>query len=308
MKLYYKLLLLFLLTMPANVYCQQDIDFHLNAHLLPGKKILKVKRDFYDPYLWVLAQNNEVYRVNSTTLAIDDYTSKFSGYHNLHFNDIAGRSKDTVFISANVPGFIHFKNGAINFIGTADGIKDTVNSVGIAGGETELSAKTTAIAMIASKYGFFFYDSDRNTLTTQRHIFSFEKSVSKVYQATYRTQMFKDSSADTKNIDDGHLNFYYQPVTFFPDNSEISTGYLWEGTNKYGYNINTAETIYTSIYAYNVYYTQFFWGNNRGMFRIYWQNSNAAYNQPSWHYLDGIKVNKIERIKAINIRNTVRDA
>jgi hypothetical protein len=65
-----------LLLICSRSYGQQDVTFHLNAHLLPGKKILKVKRDFYDPYLWVLAQNNEVYRVNSLTQAIDDYLLK----------------------------------------------------------------------------------------------------------------------------------------------------------------------------------------------------------------------------------------
>jgi hypothetical protein len=28
----------------------------LNSYLLPGKIILKVKRDFYDPYLWVASR------------------------------------------------------------------------------------------------------------------------------------------------------------------------------------------------------------------------------------------------------------
>jgi len=63
-----KLLILFLLAIGTGAYGQpQDVTFHLNAHLLPGQKILKVKRDFYDSYVWVLATNNQVYRVNTFT-------------------------------------------------------------------------------------------------------------------------------------------------------------------------------------------------------------------------------------------------
>src|SRR3984957_7654319 len=100
--LFRNLLIIFLLNIGLKAFCQQqDVTFHLNAHLFPGKKILKVKRDFYDPYLWVLTQNDEVYRVNSLTQTIDDYTATFSAYNNLKFTDIAGRSKDTVFIGTN---------------------------------------------------------------------------------------------------------------------------------------------------------------------------------------------------------------
>ena len=36
---------------------QQDVVFHLNSTLLSGKTILKIKHDFHDSYLWVLAKN-----------------------------------------------------------------------------------------------------------------------------------------------------------------------------------------------------------------------------------------------------------
>jgi len=107
-----KLLILFLLAIGTDAYCQpQDVTFHLNAHLLPGQKILKVKRDFYDPYVWVLATNNQVYRVNSLTLAVDNYTATFAGYSNLQFIDIAGRSQDTVFIACSASTVIHYADG-----------------------------------------------------------------------------------------------------------------------------------------------------------------------------------------------------
>ncbi|HTD40146.1 MAG TPA: hypothetical protein VK671_05960, partial [Mucilaginibacter sp.] len=126
-----QLLVIFLLSFSINAYCQQDVQFHLNSHLLQGKTILKVKRDFFDPYLWVLAKNNEVYRVNSITLAVDNYTPQFSAYNNLQFIDIAGRSRDTVFIATASTNVIQYKNGATRLIANADNIPGKVTSVGI---------------------------------------------------------------------------------------------------------------------------------------------------------------------------------
>src|SRR6185312_7856976 len=158
-------LIIFCLFPLQKVFCQQqDVEFHLNAKLLAGKKILKVKRDFYDTYLWVLAENNEVYRINSVTMVIDDYTPQFSQYHNLQFTDIAGRSQDTVFIATNSPTFIHYKKGAIRLVGKNDGVTDVVNSVGIAGGISFNVHKTAATVMIATNAGFFFYNSRTKNL------------------------------------------------------------------------------------------------------------------------------------------------
>src|SRR5689334_5493511 len=87
-------------------YGQQDMDLHLTGTYLQGKNILKVKRNFVDPYLWVLAQNNEVYRINSITKTIDNYTNQFSAYNGQQFIDIAGSDKDHVFIALNSTGVI----------------------------------------------------------------------------------------------------------------------------------------------------------------------------------------------------------
>lgn len=72
---FFRFLLLFALISSVYITYGQDVDFHLNGTFLTGKNILKVKRDFKDPYLWVLAQNHEVYRINSVTKIVDDYTS-----------------------------------------------------------------------------------------------------------------------------------------------------------------------------------------------------------------------------------------
>ncbi len=252
------ILFTFLLFSVDRAYSQQDVDFHLNAHLLTGKNILKVKRDFYDPYLWVLAENNEVYRVNSLTLAVDNYTAAFSSYTNLPFMDIAGRSKDTVFIATNSTNVLEYKNGIIQLIGASDGIPGTVNSVGIAGGVSYNPRKSTATLMIATDKGFFFYNSDTGTLTDHEFNTQDANSYSKVYQATYRTQMYRDSSLGTSDYSSPVDTITYQPVAFIPDNMAIDVGFLWEGGNEFGYNINTAETIYESVYGYNPVFTNFF--------------------------------------------------
>ena len=79
-------LVIFCLFPLQKVFCQQqDVEFHPAGQFLSGKRILKIKRDFKDPYAWVLAANNKVYRINSITMVIDDYTSQFSQYNNLQF-------------------------------------------------------------------------------------------------------------------------------------------------------------------------------------------------------------------------------
>lgn len=120
---FFRFLLLFALISSVYITYGQDVDFHLNGTFLTGKNILKVKRDFKDPYLWVLAQNHEVYRINSVTKIVDDYTSFFNAYHNLQFIDIAGTSENAVFIATNSSNIIELKNGTIKVIGTAKGYR-----------------------------------------------------------------------------------------------------------------------------------------------------------------------------------------
>jgi len=265
----------------------QDVDFHLNAHLLPGKKILKVKRDFYDPYLWVLAQNNEVYRVNSLTQVIDNYTATFSAYNNLQFVDIAGRSKDTVFIATNSTNIIHFKNGKIRLIGLTDGIPDTVNSVGIAESPTYNPKKSAATLMIATSKGFRLYNSDKENIINHG-----DNNSSKICEATYRTEAYQDGLAGINNGD----TIAYQPLTFAPGDGSAVTCFLWEGGKEFGDSINTATVIYDAMNGYDEVFSNSFWGNSRGMFQNYSNFSNNSADYPGGHYLNGINVNKITSI------------
>jgi len=118
------ILFMILFSGAKSIAQEQDVDFHLNSKLLAGKNILKVKRDFYDPYLWVLAANNEVFRVNSLDMQVEDFTAAFAGY-NAPFVDIAGREKGIVYVATALE-IIVYNNGALSTIGAADGLRGTI--------------------------------------------------------------------------------------------------------------------------------------------------------------------------------------
>jgi len=271
-------------------YSQQDVDFHLNAHLFAGKKILKVKRDFNDPYLWVLAQNNQVYRVNSLTLAVDDYTAKFSAYSSLPFIDIAGKSKDTVFVATNSTNIIEYRSGAFHTIGNNDGIPGTVNSIGISNGYVAAFQYGPSTLLVGTDKGFRNYDPATSSFVNQTNA-----GDSRIYQSTYRTRLYKDSSDQTTDIVTGDT-IQYQPIRYWPGDFTQWIEYLWEGGNEFGYNIRTATGINTALNGGNGVFATLFWGNNRGMFQSYGDYSYYSIYFPSGHYLDGIGVNKIADI------------
>jgi hypothetical protein len=112
------------------VYGQQDMDLHLNQTFLQGKNILKAKRDYRDPYLWVLAENNGIYRINSLTNDVVDFSAAFSAYGGNKFIDIAGISQDTVFVAAK-DELLGFISGALKSVKTKYNIDPSINSLGV---------------------------------------------------------------------------------------------------------------------------------------------------------------------------------
>ena len=287
--LFRHLLLIFFLFISVRAICQpQDVDFHLNAHLLNGKKILKVKRDFYDSYLWVLAQNNQVFRVNSLTLAVDDYTPIFAPYNNLQFIDIAGRSKDTVFIASNPGSLIHYANGTIKVIGSADGLNGTINSIGIKGGVPNIR-QSTANLFIGSNEQLYTYNSDSDQLSAPGYPGS-----SLIYQATYRANFFSDSTENyfsPINPD----TVLFKPVTYLQSPSVIIDGWVAEGGTEVGTDITTADFTFSG--NSNSDFTAFFYGDSKGMSQCAGAGLNIVDGYvPIGHYLNGIRVNKIADI------------
>jgi gliding motility-associated-like protein len=292
--LYLFLLLLF----PAVVYSQQDIDFKITNHFFTGKKILKVKRDFNDPYLWVLAQNNQVYRVNSKTQQVDDYTSIFSTYANLQFIDIAGRSRDTVFIATRSLSLIQFKNGFIKLINDQNGIPDTINSIGIdyrdLGKYYTDASNNNHILLVGTKRGMYNYDIDAETLTIGKVSNSPDSLYSQIFETTYRKELYSGDTIKASNVPD---SISYLPVLYYSLESQAYCSNIWEG-RVFGNNIRTAfetsgilDAQGNTIGSYDHYY----WGNEKGMFDIPWIVSRVDAGIYA-RYLNGITINKITSI------------
>lgn len=280
---------------------QQDMDLHLSDTFLPGKNILKVKRDFKDPYLWVLVQNNEVYRINSLTKVVDNYTVQFTAYSAFQFIDIAGVSKDQVFIATSSANMLEYKSGIIKVIGTAAGIPGTVNSIGIDhtgsyltdhtyGGGGHLIANTV---LIATDNGMCHYDYDNEViLPYPSHVHA------KVFETTYRTEMFSDEEFGIRTYPDGSQTLTYPVIEL--TYQTIYGGYLWLEGGKYGHTIKTA--YYTPGDAYMPdskfsLYANHFWATETGMFQVYWDQSYAPDATFATHrYLDGLSISKITSI------------
>ncbi|WP_183558649.1 gliding motility-associated C-terminal domain-containing protein [Mucilaginibacter sp. SP1R1] len=301
-------LLFFFLISSANVTYAQDVDFHLNDTFLAGKNILKVKRDFKDPYLWVLAQNNEVYRINSITKALDNYTSFFNAYQNLQFIDIAGANENVVFIATNSSNVIELKNGSIQVIGTANGVPGTVHSIGVDYTGSYLTDNTYGmsahpladnILVIATDQGLCNYDYKQDIMMPgPSHV------PARVFEATYRSEVFSDLE----------FGSYPDVVQQYPiielTNQTIYGGFLWYGNNSvYGNQINTAYATFGNVID-PLDYGQLsgslmnqFWGTEKGLFQNARGYSNYSGKGHS-EYLSGVNVNKVTSIYGLRYFGT----
>lgn len=286
-------LLRFLLLIPFTflfnkAFCQQDVEFHLNRQFLQGKNILKVKRDFKDPYLWVLAENNEVYRINSLTNVIDDYTNQFQPYRNFQFIDIAGRSLDTVFIATNSTNVLEYKKGVVKVIGAVDGLTGTVNSIGIdQQGLYNAYIQNNFTALIATDKGMCRYNYQNETMKPVPVVAN-----SRIFEASYRNEMLSDGGLGRNYIDTVEKFAVTELVDY-----TIYVGELWLGGHEFGHNLKTA--FFTKGSAYGNYlfsfYANQFWATENGLFQNSWNYSYTT-DRPHRHYLNGINISKITSI------------
>jgi len=264
-------------------YSQQDLTFHINTQFLSGKKILKVKRDYYDPYVWVLAQNNGVYRINSQTLVIDDYTAKFSAYGNMQFIDIAGRSQDTVFVAANSPDVIEYFGGAFRDIGKLRGLTDTVNSIAMGSPYEYFSPQAL---QIGTGHGLANYFLKPDSLSCDRY-HSFVQGPVKIFTETYRTQMVTNDA-----LDYNAPNYYY-PVLFsnYMQPYAYDIRHMLQSANY----LNTAFYVPVGVVNPSIFAGSFFWGNSTG---LYQESLDFEGDDPTDfnHFLDNIQINKITDI------------
>jgi gliding motility-associated-like protein len=286
----YILFLLFLALL-TNAYAQQDIEFQLNSHLLPGKNILKVKRDLKDPYLWVLAQNNEVYRINSLNNDIVDYTAQFSAFSNLQFVDIAGRSQDTVFIATNSSNVIEYKKGLYKVISTAHGLTGIVNSVGVdASGSINGYTSNDYTLLIASSSGMYRYNFKTEVLTPPKII-----AKSRLFETTYRNEALIDGQIGRNYLDTVEKVGLVALVGY-----TIFIGELWMGGISFGHNLKSAfctranplNNLQLGIYSNQ------FWATENGLFQNNWSYSYRS-DLPHRQYLKGRDIRKITSIYSL---------
>jgi gliding motility-associated-like protein len=288
---YWLLLLLTTLLFTANA--QQDIDLHLSDSFFAGKNILKVKRDFRDPYLWVLAQNHEVYRINSITKAIDNYSDSFNAYHNLQFTDLVGVSKDTVIISTNTNTLIINANNGVKIFNVDDDNGGKVQ--GIAAESIVGSFPSppfypySDLLAVATTKRFLYYAIKENTLIPTNT----DTVNVRFYQNTYRNRMagygYPANQGDTVN--------YYRIST----TSQFTTygGYLWLGGNSFGKHVSSAlYSRYSSNMFYETdfeYYANLFWATENGLFQVKWAQSYGS-QYPHNQYLKGQTINYITSV------------
>ncbi len=280
-------LLITLCFFAGRACAQQDMDFHFDHLLFQGQNILKVKRDFYDPYLWVLAQNNHVYRVNSLTMVFDDYTSTFAAYNNVNFVDIAGRSADTVYVATNATRVIEYEKGVLRTIDKPSGIDGTVNSIGLDYHDHIFAGNPTLV--IGTTTGLYYYDcrNEYGSLQTS------SSGPNQAFEATYRTLATSDIGKT-----------YYDPNTQFPLILRLpymtDYGAVQYNTPEFGNTVNTVYYLTNGFSLWNtdyldvLYMTQV-WGTEKGLFQNQWSNSNHPWVTTAG-YLPGIRVNKVTSI------------
>jgi len=297
--MHFKALILFtLICCSLAAFCQQDMDLHITGTYLQGKNILKVKRDFHDPYLWVLAQNNEVYRINSQTRVVESLTSQFAAYNNLQFIDIAGRSQDTVFIATNSTNIVEYKKGVTKVIGAGDGIAGTVNSIGLSAlPPTTYAMPNQYIVTIGTSGGLCRYDCKDEVMLP---ILSDNGNVingktAHIYEATYRALMFDGPSSVCLCYPD---TVQHKGISSFVSSTQFD-GELYFGGNSFGHTLKSAYFTTGDPYVPNEelsLYANQFWATENGLFENKWDYSFSTIFFPSRHYLKGIDISKITSI------------
>jgi len=283
----------FFVSVFCSAYGQQDIDFHLNTTLLQGKNILKVKRDFNDPYLWVLAQNNEVYRINSLDNSVDNYTAQFSAYNGFQFIDIAGRSLDTVFIATNSTNVLEYKKGVIKNIGAAQGIAGTVNSIGIDNVNGQISIVGSAYtALIATDNGICRYDYKSETMMPVPMA-----QPARIFEMTYRNEMVHGIDI-CRCAPDTVEKYGVTELVFYT----VFGGEIWLGANSFGHILKSAFFTKGSIFGNDnfSFLANQFWATENGLFQNTWEYSYHS-SDPYKHYLKGVNINKITSIYGLQI-------
>ena len=279
---------LLILVLSSKSAFGQDVDLYLTGHYLAGKSIIKVNRDFDDAYMWVLGANNDVYRFNTLTKQVDDYSSKFQLFNNYKIFDIAGLGPDWVTLAiktADSTILVNYHNGVINYPlrNRVNPLWGNITSIGASSTGTESLYQDAAhpVVLIATDRGLWRYSILYDVLIYNG------SSASQVYSATYRTQLFVlNNVADTSGAN-------LTPVistnlgSFSNNPGVIKTG------PQFGGGITTAFHTINTLFNSPFYFTpDVFWGNNTGMYQAKLRNS-SPFLSPYKQYLTNVKINKI---------------
>jgi gliding motility-associated-like protein len=279
-------LLIFVLT--AGSSFAQDVDLYLTGHYLAGKSVIKLCRDFDDPYMWILAKNNEVYRLNTVTKQLDDYTPKLNSISGYQIFDIAGLGANMVELAiknANGTRLASYQNGTISYPldNNFSNISGNILNIGPASSGTELlyGVSDSPDVMIATDQGFWRCSFPSSQLNYNGN------TASRIYSSNYRDQLF----IATSRIDGSGVNLipalgsnYGVPYSF--------DGLLRSGVD-YGGEASTACFTPNQVYRSASFFTpDIFWGNSSGMYQAKWRGQ-SPFLSPYKHYLDKVKINKI---------------
>ncbi|MBD1363812.1 gliding motility-associated C-terminal domain-containing protein [Mucilaginibacter sp. ZT4R22] len=274
----------------------QDVDLYLSGHILPGKSIIKISRDGWDQYMWILAENNEVYRLNTVTQQLEDLSPKFSQYSAYHLFDIAGFYENTVALAGRAGSetkIITYDDGVYGdpaeFLNAGSSpLEGNMVGIGAAsiGTNNVFGQGNSKSLLIATDQTLYHFSIDNSGYTKR------SDEATRIFAANYRTQLFTKLAGRGINApgligvlgttrlyiggSDGALN----NVLPFPD--VINTAYF------------TANRVVTgTINDYNI--PDLFWGTNNGMYQRKLSLQNP-YDGNYKHYLDNVKINHITDI------------
>jgi len=281
-------LLLFLLIVCKTVYCQQDIELYVTNHYLTGQKTLKVYKNIASPIIWVLATNNKVYKINTLSNLVDDYSNQFATYNTFQFIDVVSPDDQTLIVATNASSVLILKNGTIQVLGLADGLVGNVNSIGLFLKSSYFYYGNDNILRIGTDKGWADFDIDTDQLT-----FFPDTQPGLIFDLNYRAGMDEESSGQPSTNPDIvpiaiNTSSIVPPLTVF-------RGYIWQN-GIYGQPTTAYYSLPTLFLdaGSDYYFVYLFWGSDKGLFenRLVAANSQSEIKQ----YLNGIKVNKINNI------------
>ncbi|GAB3924324.1 hypothetical protein GCM10028827_12130 [Mucilaginibacter myungsuensis] len=259
------------------------MDLHLDGVVLSGKNVLKVRRYLNEPYLWVLADNNEVFRVNTLTRAVEDLTGAFSTYAaGQEFIDIAIVNANVAVVATSTR-LLHYTAGSVKVVGAAEGLSGVINSIAF----DLFDYWNAKVVLVATDKGMDRYETELSKVT-RTDVYN----NARIFETSYRNLMYVNNricgcdyndvttrSVDMREHGGGWAGELWKGGAFGNEIksayfSRASTGYF-HGTS--GYNVNE------------------FWATEKGLFQLYFDQSSRLYS-PYKHFFQGQSVTKITSI------------